>query len=177
MRIISGTHGGRRINPPAGLPVRPTTDQAKEALFNILANSIDFEETAVLDIFAGTGSMSFEFASRGCQHIVSVDIHRKCTEFIKKTCLDLKITSIKPMNAESFRYIIHCKQKFGLIFADPPYDLPSISKIPDTIFEHKLLKENGLLILEHSANLNFTSHPSFQKEKKYGKVHFTFFSY
>lgn len=175
MRIVSGTHKGRQIHPPTNLPVRPTTDFAKESLFNILNNRIDFESTAVLDLFAGTGSISLEFASRGCPSVTSVDLNFKCVEFIKKASDEMKFTTIRAVKANVFGFLGFCKVKYDLIFADPPYDLPNISTIPDLVFEKELLNIEGILIIEHSREIDFSKHPKFTEHRNYGKVNFSFF--
>ena len=175
MRIVSGTHKGRQIHPPTNLPVRPTTDFAKESLFNILVNRIDFENTDVLDLFAGTGSISLEFASRGCHSITSVDLNFRCTEFIKKASDEMKFTTIRAVKANAFSFLGFCKVKYDLIFADPPYDMPNTSTIPDIVFEKELLNSEGILIIEHSRDLDFSKHPKFTEHRNYGKVNFSFF--
>jgi len=176
MRIISGTHGGRRLHPPVNLPVRPTTDLAKESLFNILTNIFDFEGTSVLDLFAGTGSISFEFVSRGSAEVTAIDQDNRCVSFIIKTCEEFKIDNLKAYRSDAFSYIKHSLKKYDLIFADPPYDLESIAEIPEKIFERNLLKPDGLLIIEHSRDHDFSKHPKFSQHRKYGKVNFSFFN-
>jgi 16S rRNA (guanine966-N2)-methyltransferase len=175
MRIISGTHKGRPIYPPGNLPVRPTTDFAKESLFNILNNRIDFEELTVLDLFAGTGSISFEFASRGASLITAVDNNFHCTEFIRTTSAAMKFQQIKAVKANVFSFLGFCKLQYDLIFADPPYDMTDITSIPDLVMDKKLLKQDGILIVEHSRDFSFTKHPSFKEHRNYGKVNFSFF--
>lgn len=175
MRIISGTHKGRPINPPNNMPVRPTTDMAKESLFNVLNNYLDFSELDVLDLFAGTGGISFEFASRGAKQVTSVDIHVKCYDFIKKTAVAMNFPMIHTVKANVFQYIKMVKRKYNLIFADPPYDLENIETIPESIFENQLLLPEGWLIIEHSKDLHFESHPYFFQRRTYGKVNFSFF--
>jgi 16S rRNA (guanine966-N2)-methyltransferase len=175
MRIVSGTHKGRQIHPPTNLPVRPTTDFAKESLFNILVNRIDFESTAVLDLFAGTGSISLEFASRGCPSVTSVDLNFRCAEFIKKVSDEMKFTTIRAVKANVFGFLGFCKVKYDLIFADPPYDMQNTSTIPDIVFEKELLNKEGILIIEHSRDLDFSKHPKFSEHRNYGKVNFSFF--
>ncbi len=176
MRIISGYLKGRRLNPPANLPVRPTTDMAREGLFNILNNIIDFEEVDVLDLFTGIGSIAFEFVSRGCKNVTCIDTNFKCIDFIKKTAAIFELSNLYPIRTDVFMFISRRQNKqFDIIFADPPYDLQNINVIPDHIFKNNLLTENGILILEHSAHLSFTEHPCFFQHRKYGKVNFTFF--
>ncbi|MCX6235770.1 MAG: RsmD family RNA methyltransferase [Bacteroidetes bacterium] len=175
MRIISGKFKGRRIIPPNNLPVRPTTDQAKEALFNILSNSFDFENGKVLDLFAGTGGISLEFASRGCPDVTSVELHFKCSQFIKTMSSALDIRSIRVIRTDVFRYIKSSKGKFDLIFADPPYDLAGLETIPEKVFKAAILNEGGILILEHPKGFDFTGHPCFTDMRRYGHVNFSFF--
>jgi 16S rRNA (guanine(966)-N(2))-methyltransferase RsmD len=174
MRIISGTLKGRRIQAPTNLPVRPTTDFAKESLFNILNNHLDFNELNVLDLFAGIGSISYEFASRG-SHVLAVEINPKCADFIKQTAEKLHLENIHVMRTDAFAYIAKTRQTFDLIFADPPYDLPTIDLLPTLVFEHNLLNPNGFFILEHPENHDYSAFPYFFELRKYGKVHFSFF--
>ncbi len=174
MRIIGGTHKGRAILPPKGLPVRPTTDFAKEALFNILANQINFENLNMLDLFSGTGHISLEFASRGCTEIISVDKNFKCVGFLKATAKDLGF-NINTIKGDVFDFLKNCGSTFDLIFADPPYDLPEIPLIHQLVFEKKLLKQNGLLIIEHGAKTNLADLQNFTQIRKYGNVNFSFF--
>ncbi len=175
MRIISGHNRGRKITPPKNLPVRPTTDFAKEGLFNILANKVDFEELKVLDLFAGTGNISFEFASRGATYIKAVDINNRCVEFIQKTADDLNFQNLRSLKSNVFQYLNNTVDDFDLIFADPPYDLDDSVNIPDLIFENEILKDGGILIIEHSRNLSFIEHTHFNAHRKYGNVNFSFF--
>ena len=175
MRIIRGNWKSRRINPPSNLPVRPTTDIAKEALFNVLENTLDFETLHVLDLFAGTGSISFEFASRGVRQITAVEQNFRCIEFIRKTAHDLNMQQLTCIRSDVFRFIKTAHQPYNLIFADPPYDLPQLQTIPDMIFQHNLLCDDGILILEHSKTYNFSAHEHFSRQREYGKVNFTFF--
>ncbi len=176
MRIISGTHKGRRINPPLNLPVRPTTDMAKEGLFNILNNSIDFEDLNVLDLFAGTGNITFEFASRGAAAVTAVDLNFKCVDFIKKTAKEIGFETVKPVRFDVFRFLKSSSKSYDLIFADPPYDLEGIELLPDLIFEKEWLNKNAWLIIEHSRGIDFARHKYFSQKRNYGKVNFTFFT-
>ncbi len=175
MRVISGTLKGRRFNPPANLPVRPTTDFAKESLFNILNNHIDFEEMNALDLFAGTGNISIELVSRGCITVTSVDVNFKCTDFIKKTAIAFNIINLQVIKSNVFSYLKFATKPYQLIFADPPYDLEGINKIPEIIFEKNLLAENGIMVIEHSRDTNFEQHPRFVEKRNYGKVNFSIF--
>ncbi len=175
MRIVSGTHKGRNISPPTHLPVRPTTDFAKESLFNILYNYMDFEGMQVLDLFAGTGNISYEFASRGCSKVWAVENNIKCFNFITQCAEKLKFTAIHPVQANVFSFLKMHRDAYDIIFADPPYELANIQEIPDLIFENNMLKEEGWLILEHSKANDFSSHPKLFQHREYGKVNFSFF--
>ncbi len=176
MRIISGKYKGRRISPPKNLPVRPTTDMSKEALFNVLNNHFHFSELKVLDLFSGTGNISYEFGSRGCEDITSVDGDFGCVKFIKQTAseFDFNIHAIK---SDVYKYLDSCNQQFDVIFADPPYglDQQSFEKIIKTVFDRNLIREEGMLIIEHSkyTKLEKLEHLSFQKS--YGGSFFSFF--
>ncbi|PVW13784.1 16S rRNA (guanine(966)-N(2))-methyltransferase RsmD [Marixanthomonas spongiae] len=176
MRIISGTHKGRRLIAPKTLPVRPTTDFAKEALFNILRNSLYFEEINVLDLFAGTGNISYEFASRGTQHITAVDAHPACVKFIKETAetLDFPIDTVK---SDVVKYLSAISATFDIIFADPPYkfDNNQFEEIIATIFRNNLTKPNGMVIIEHSKETDLSHLPYFKELRKYGGSVFSFF--
>jgi len=175
MRIISGKYQRRILKPPSNLPVRPTTDLAKEALFNILNNLKELEGSKILDLFAGTGSISFEFASRGAEKVIAVDLNFKCIEYIKRIKTELDLQSLIPFKSDAFRYLQACKSQFDIIFADPPFDLAGIESIHKIVFERDLLAVNGLLIIEHSGTKSFDGLESFLQERKYGKVHFAFF--
>lgn len=176
MRIISGTHKGRRISPPKNLPVRPTTDLAKESLFNILNNYLDFSALDVLDIFAGTGSISFEFASREAISVTSVDLNYRCVRFIKKTAADLGFENLHAYRADVFKFLKKpAQKKYDLIFSDAPYDLEGSESVPDLVFEQGWLKKNARLIVEHPKGFDFTGHKYFKELRNYGKVNFSFF--
>ncbi|WP_026934919.1 RsmD family RNA methyltransferase [Christiangramia echinicola] len=176
MRIISGTHKGRRIIAPSKLPVRPTTDVAKEALFNILNNQYHISSVSVLDLFSGTGNISYEFAARGSENITAVDSNYDCVKFIKKTSseLDFPITTIK---SDVFKYLEKAPVKADIIFADPPYNLEKeeFTRIAELVFEKKLLHEEGQLILEHSKHTDLSDVPNFRESRKYGSSVFSFF--
>ncbi len=176
MRIISGKYGRRNIRPPKDLPVRPTTDMAKESLFNILSNKIDFENKSALDLFAGTGSIAFEFVSRGCQPVVAVDKNFQCIQFIKKAGSAFGMEDLQAIRTDVFRYIQSTSKKFDLIFADPPYALESIETINQLVFENKLLNKDGWLIVEHPREIDFSEQDHFVEHRKYGKVNFSFFT-
>ncbi|UYW02207.1 16S rRNA (guanine(966)-N(2))-methyltransferase RsmD [Flavobacterium agricola] len=178
MRIISGKYKGRKIDPPKNLPVRPTTDMAKEALFNILNNHFNLTELKVLDLFAGTGSVSFEFASRGSKPIVSVDGDMGCVNFIKKVTkeFDFDISAVK---SDVIKFLERHQATYDIIFVDPPYDFSdeTFKQIIDLIFENELLDEEGMLVVEHSkhTNLENIEHHSF--DRNYGGTVFSFFEY
>ena len=175
MRIISGIHKGRRINAPGNLPVRPTTEFAKESLFNILLNNFDLQKIRVLDLFAGTGNISYEFASRGCVDITSVDIDHRCIRFINKTVAFLKCENIKVIRSDSFKFLNSCKEKFDIIFADPPFLMTEVDRIANRVFENQLLNENGWLIIEHSGNTDLSNLDHFIEKRRYGNVNFSIF--
>ena len=175
MRIVSGIYRGRRLQPPVNLPVRPTTDFAKEGLFNVLNNLVDFESLKVLDLFSGTGSIAFEFLSRGAIEVTAIDSNHRCIEFIKKTAENFKAGNIKAIKSNSFVFIKHMISSYDLIFADPPYDLEGIESIPDLIFASVLLEDEGMLVLEHSSAYRFEKHSHFDSHRQYGSVNFSFF--
>ncbi len=175
MRIISGKFKSRRIQVPAKLNARPTTDFAKEGLFNVLNNIIDWEDTYALDLFSGTGSIALEMVSRGCPKVVSVESENLHWRFICKAKEELNASELYPLKADVFKFLDSCREQFDLIFADPPYDMKNIDSLPDIIFKNNLLKLDGLFILEHSRKLNFTLHPNFTNERVYGNVHYSFF--
>lgn len=176
MRIIGGSLKGIRINPPNNLPVRPTTDLAKEALFNILINRFDFENIRVLDLFSGTGSISLEFASRGVQEITAVDRDFGCFNYLKNTAKQYNLDAISVFKADVFKFIKLETTPYDLIFADPPYDLPELTEISALIFEQKLVSEKGYLIVEHPSMKRLNNHPTFIETRKYGSSSFSFFS-
>ena len=175
MRIISGKYKGRRIQPPSHIAARPTTDFAKEGLFNLLNNRIDFEGIDVLDLFAGTGGIGIEFVSRGCRQVTSVEQNDRHTVFIRKACNELKIENLSVFKADVFKFLDTCRLRFDLIFADPPYELERLAEIPNLIFSKNILADDGLLILEHSTKHNFANHPCFTDHRNYGNVNFSFF--
>jgi len=175
MRIIRGSHRGRKIHTPGNLPVRPTTDLAKESLFNIIENHYDLEGLTILDLFAGTGSISYEFASRGAAEVISVDINPRCVNFIRDTATTIGFSEIKTVKTSAFGFLNLCRQKFDIIFADPPYDIEGLDILTRKIFELGLLKDGGIFILEHSAGWSFIDYKEFSEERKYGKVHFSIF--
>ena len=176
MRIIAGSLKGRRLNPPANLPVRPTTDMARESLFNILNNYVDFEDCTVMDLFSGTGAVAVEFVSRGAREVTAVDINNACTEYIKSEAAKLNLKNLHVVRTDVFDLLKRAYKKFDIVFADPPYALEGIEKLPDLIFEHGLLNEDGIFILEHPREYSFEEHPHFWQHRNYGKVNFTFFA-
>jgi len=177
MRIISGKFGGRRFTPPAkNWPTRPTTDIAKEGLFNILQNYLDFEDIRVLDLFGGTGNHSYEFISRGCPDVTYVDKHGPAVAFVKKTAKELGIEDqLTVMRADVFKFMTLGTGDYDYIFAGPPYPLPNIDEIPDLIFSHQLLRPGGIHVLEHNQHYDFANHPHFHRVRNYGKTYFSFF--
>jgi 16S rRNA (guanine(966)-N(2))-methyltransferase RsmD len=176
MRIISGKYKSKNIQAPKNLPVRPTTGMAKEALFNILNNLFYFTEISVLDLFAGTGNISFEFASRGTENITSVDSYFGCVKFISKISNDLE-ENIHAVKSDVFKFLKHASTSYDVIFADPPYnfELTSFEKIADLVFENEIINKDGLLIIEHSKHTDLSKHPKFSYSKKYGGNMFSFF--
>lgn len=176
MRIVSGKFRKKNIVPPKNFKARPTTDMAKESLFNILENMYEFESLKILDLFGGTGSISYEFASRGCSEITSVEINFKHHAFIKKTIEELELQEqVKVIRKDAFVFIKKINKNYDIIFADPPYDLENLEIIPEKIFENNLLKNGGMFIFEHSDKFDFRKNPYFSFHKKYGSVNFTFF--
>ena len=175
MRIITGKYRGKQIHPPANLPVRPTTDFAKESLFNILNNLVDFEELRVLDLFAGTGSISYEFFSRGSSLVTAIDRDPHCVAFINKTAGILNAENLEAVREDAFQFLKHPFGRYDLVFADPPYDMEGIDTLPDLVLSCCILYPDGLFILEHSRDHDFSKHPNFSQHRKYGNVNFSFF--
>lgn len=175
MRIISGKYKGRAINPPRNLRARPTTDFAKENLFNVLGNLVDFEACDVLDLFAGTGSISYEFASRGARSVTSVEINPVHCNFIRQTASQLGIANLHPVKANVFLYLKACAKTFDVIFSDAPYDLEGSERVIDEVLHRDLLRPEGLLIFEHSKKMDFSAVPGFWQLRSYGSVQFSFF--
>lgn len=173
MRIIGGRYKGKPIHPPKGLLLRPTTDFAKEALFNILNNRIDLEGAEVLDLFCGTGNISFEFGSRGSR-VTSVDANFRCCAFIRDTAATLSL-SISTVKTDVFSFLKSSHSQFDLIFADPPYDLETIPSIHGLVLAGNLLKPGGLLIIEHGAKTKLEGLDGYSETRKYGNVNFSFF--
>ncbi|MBQ9386711.1 MAG: 16S rRNA (guanine(966)-N(2))-methyltransferase RsmD [Bacteroidaceae bacterium] len=175
MRVISGIYRHRRFEVPRTFKARPTTDFAKESLFNVLANRIDLEDASALDLFSGTGSISIELVSRGCSHVVSVENDPDHYRFICKVMETVKTDRCLPVKGDVFKYIAGCNTKFDFIFADPPYQLENLADIPDLVFDAGILADDGIFVLEHGKTNNFSNHPHFTDMKVYGSVHFSFF--
>ncbi|MGL5112503.1 MAG: RsmD family RNA methyltransferase [Flavobacterium sp.] len=178
MRIISGKHKGRRIQPPKNLPVRPTTDMSKEALFNVLNNHFNFEGLKILDLFSGTGNISYEFASRGCYPITAVDGDFGCVKFIKQITAEFDFT-IAPTKSDVFTFLANCKTSYDIIFADPPYglDQATFEKVVLLVFEKNLLNEDGMMVIEHSKYTKMEHLDNFSFQKSYGGSFFSFFEF
>ena len=179
MRIITGKYKGRHFDIPRTFKARPTTDFAKENIFNVLTQYIDFEDTEALDLFSGTGSITLELLSRGCKHVVSIELDRDHHRFIQQCVgklLGSEITSSSTIiRGDVFRYIKSCKQQFDFIFADPPYALKELPTIPRLIFERGLLKDDGIFVFEHGKDYDFSDDPHFVEHRSYGSVNFSIF--
>lgn len=175
MRIISGKFKGRAINPPKNLRARPTTDFAKENLFNILTNLVEFDQCDILDLFAGTGSISYEFASRGAKSVTSVEINAVHHNFIRTTAKALGADNIFAVKANVFLYLRSCTKSFDIIFSDAPYDLEGLEQVVSLVLDGDILKQDGIFIFEHSDKYNFEKHPLFWQSRSYGSVQFSLF--
>jgi len=176
VRIISGTYRGKQIHPPRNFKARPTTDFARESLFNILIHQYDFEDLEVLDLFGGTGIITYEFASRSVRSVVTIEMDPAHFKFIRNTCNEMDLDCVTVIRGDAFRYLKKPYQSFDVIFADPPYDHPRLEEVPDLVFSSEILAKGGLFILEHSSNHTFTANSHFVKQRKYGGVNFSFFS-
>jgi 16S rRNA (guanine(966)-N(2))-methyltransferase RsmD len=176
VRIIGGRLKGRFIEPPAGFKARPTTDFAREGLLNILDNRYEFSEISLLDLFGGTGAISYEFASRGTTDIDIIETDRRNCEFIRRTLQSLELTSAKVHRLDVRDWLKICHKSYDIIFADPPYDLKWLTMIPDMVLRSRAVTPATLFILEHPKSLDFSSHPSLTEHRKYGNVNFSFFS-
>lgn len=176
MRIIGGRFKARRFHPPDNIPTRPTTDFAKQGLFNVIDNYFNFENLVVLDLFAGTGSISYEFASRGCTDITSVEIFPRCADFIRKTSRELGLSNHQIIQMDVFQFMATARRKYDIIFAGPPYPLENLAQIPDHIFSHQLVEGNGWFVLEHNPQHDFQQHPHYVKQKEYGTTIFSIFA-
>jgi 16S rRNA (guanine(966)-N(2))-methyltransferase RsmD len=175
LRIIGGKYRGRRIDPPKELKARPTTDFAREGLFNILANRIDFEDAEVLDLFSGTGSISYEFASRGAPLIHLVEQNTRHIAGIQRIIKEIGMENIRTIHIDVRSYLKTCSVKYDVIFADPPYDLSWLSTLPGLVIEADILKEGGFFILEHPRDMTFSGNQYFFEHRNYGGVNFSFF--
>ena len=175
MRIITGQYKGRHFDVPRSFKARPTTDFAKENIFNVLNAYIDFEGATALDLFSGTGSISLELLSRGCSTVVSVEADRDHHAFIKQCIAKLATDRCMTIRGDVFRFVKSCRQQFDFIFADPPYALKELSSIPDLIFSRDLLKPEGIFVFEHGKDNDFSSHPCFVEHRSYGSVNFSLF--
>ena len=176
MRIITGIYKGRHFDIPRTFKARPTTDFAKENIFNVLMQYVDFEDAQALDLFSGTGSISLELVSRGCRQVVSVEMDRDHHRFIQECLKKLNTDKCVPIRGDVFRFLKSCRQQYDFIFADPPYALKELPQIPDIIFERQLLKEEGLFVFEHGKDYDFSAHPHFLEHRSYGSVNFTLFT-
>ena len=176
MRIITGIYKGRHFDIPRTFKARPTTDFAKENIFNVLMQYVDFEDAQALDLFSGTGSISLELVSRGCRQVVSVELDRDHHRFIQECLKKLNTDKCVPIRGDVFRFLKSCKQQYDFIFADPPYALKELPQIPDFIFERRLLTEEGLFVFEHGKDYDFSNHPHFLEHRSYGSVNFTLFT-
>jgi 16S rRNA (guanine(966)-N(2))-methyltransferase RsmD len=175
MRIITGKYKGRHFDIPRSFKARPTTDFAKENIFNVLVQYVDFDGASALDLFSGTGSISLELLSRGCSLVVSVELDRDHQRFIQECVKKLNDNNIKCIRGDVFRFLKSCKQQYDLVFADPPYALKDLATLPDIIFERQLLKEDGIFVLEHGKDHDFSKHPHFVEHRQYGSVNFSIF--
>jgi 16S rRNA (guanine966-N2)-methyltransferase len=175
LRIIGGKFKGRRINPPSDFKARPTTDFAREGLFNILNNRLDFEDLEVLDLFSGTGSMSYEFASRGASSVHLVEKDTRHIHGIKKILKELNLENVKPIHIDVRAYLKTCSVKYDIVFADPPYELSWLKELPDLVTQADVIKEDGFFILEHPRDISFAGHKLFFEHRNYGGVNFSFF--
>ena len=176
MRIVSGYLKGRRFTPPTQLKARPTTDFAKEGLFNLLSNRMELEDIRVLELFSGSGSIGLEFISRGATSVTGIEISAQHIGYIKKIMVELGVKNYYLQKADVFKYLERATGNYQLIFADPPYQLKELPTLPQIIIEKGLLAPDGVFILEHGREHNFENHPHFVEERKYGNVHFSFFS-
>ena len=177
MRIITGKYKGRHFDIPRTFKARPTTDFAKENIFNVLIQHVDFDGAEALDLFSGTGSISLELLSRGCSRVVSVELDRDHHRFIQDCLkkLGAGAAAVIPIRGDVFRFVKSCKQQFDFVFADPPYALKELSTLPDLIIERGLLKPDGLFVLEHGKDYDFSQHPHFLEHRQYGSVNFSLF--
>jgi 16S rRNA (guanine(966)-N(2))-methyltransferase RsmD len=176
MRIIRGNHKGKKIVAPSNLTIRPTTDFAKEGLFNILENYFYFDGVTVADIFAGTGNISYEFAARGAEKVIAVDVLDASVNFINRTAQLLNFEKLTALKMDALAFLDRNRQAVNIIFADPPYDWKQHHRIPELVFDRNLLLPNGFLIIEHDASVDFKTHPKLYQHRKFGKVNFSIFA-
>ena len=176
MRIITGIYKGRHFDIPRTFKARPTTDFAKENIFNVLMQYVDFDGATALDLFSGTGSISLELVSRGCQQVVSVELDREHHRFIQQCLQKLNCKVCIPIRGDVFRFLKSCHQQFDFIFADPPYALQELPQIPELVFEKQLLKPEGIFVFEHGKDYDFSLHPHFLEHRSYGSVNFSLFT-
>lgn len=175
MRIITGQYKGRHFDIPRTFKARPTTDFAKENIFNVLNGYIDFDGSAALDLFAGTGSISLEMLSRGCAPVVSVEADRDHAAFIAQCMKKISTTDNVLIRGDVFRFLKKCHEQFDFIFADPPYALENLADIPALVLGNDLLKPDGIFVLEHGKNYDFSQEPRFIEHRNYGSVNFSLF--
>jgi len=176
MRIITGKYKGRHFDIPRSFKARPTTDFAKENIFNVLAGYIDFDGATALDLFSGTGSITLELLSRGCSRVVSIEQDRDHHRFICDCLKKLNDKQALPLRADVFRFLKSCHEQYDFIFADPPYALKELPQIPDLVIEKKLLKPDGIFVFEHGKDYDFSQHPYFREHRAYGSVNFSIFT-
>ena len=176
MRIITGRYKGRHFDIPRTFKARPTTDFAKENIFNVLTQYVDFDGATALDLFSGTGSISLELLSRGCQQVVSVELDRDHHRFIQDCLKKLDTKACIPIRGDVFRFLKSCRQQYDFIFADPPYALKELPEIPDLVIGRQLLKDGGIFVFEHGKDYDFSNHPHFLEHRSYGSVNFSLFT-
>lgn len=175
MRVITGKYKGRHFDIPRSFKARPTTDFAKENIFNVLNGYIDLDGAEALDLFSGTGSITLELLSRGCSHVTSIELDRDHHRFICDCVKKLGTEACLPLRADVFRFVKSCRQQYDIVFADPPYALKELPQIPDLVFERALLKPDGILVFEHGKDHDFSQHPRFVEHREYGSVNFSLF--
>ena len=175
MRVITGKYKGRHFDIPRTFKARPTTDFAKENIFNVLNGYIDLDGAEALDLFSGTGSITLELLSRGCSHVTSIELDRDHHRFICDCVKKLGTEACLPLRADVFRFVKSCRQQYDIVFADPPYALKELPQIPDLVFERALLKPDGILVFEHGKDHDFSQHPRFVEHREYGSVNFSLF--
>lgn len=175
MRIIRGNHQRRLIHPPANLPVRPTTDMAKESLFNVLEYYLNMENLQALDLFSGTGNISYELVSRGASMVVAVEQNPRCAQFIRSTAESLQMNQLRVVRSDVFGFLRRSSILFDLVFADPPYEMKHIAELPALVLRKEIINPGGLFVLEHPREFDFSQTEYFSEQRQYGKVNFSFF--